>query len=183
MTARDTTAAVQRRIPPLDKVLYLVKERLLGIPVLYMSRQIVRTKTDYYRLLQAVRERDAWEEWVLYMLGAVEETARQGIETVRAIHSALLETKHRIRAKFRFYSQDLINNLFAHPYTKIQFVERDLGVSRLTATRYLDALAEGGFVQKQRIGRTNYYINTALYAILTGEWMQEVQAPEAPGEG
>lgn len=158
-------------------VLYLVKEGLLEIPVLYMSRHIVRTKTDYYRLLQDVRERDAWEEWVLYMLTAVEETAREGIQTVTAIRTALLDTKRRIRERYKFYSQDLINNLFAHPYTKIAFVERDLGVSRLTATKYLDALADGGFVRKQKIGRTNYYINAALYGILTGESMQ---APVTP---
>jgi Fic family protein len=153
-------------------VLYLVKEGLLDIPVLYVSRHIIRTKTDYYRLLQAVRDEDAWEEWVLYMLTAVEETAREGIATVIAIRSALLDTKRKIRDRYRFYSQDLINNLFSHPYTKIQFVERDLGVSRLTATKYLDALVEGGFLAKERRGRSNFYVNLALYAILTGERMQ-----------
>src|SRR5262249_36746046 len=99
-------------------VLYLVKQRLLEIPVLYLSRHIVKTKADYYRLLQDVRARDAWEEWVIYMLTAVEETARQGIETVRSIKEALLDVKHRIRKCYKFYSQDLINNLFTHPYTK-----------------------------------------------------------------
>ena len=148
-------------------VLYLVKHGLLDIPVLYMSRHIVRTKSDYYRLLQTVRDEDAWEEWVVYLLTAVEETARQGIETVVAIRTALFDTKHRIRDAFRFYSQDLINNLFTHPYTKIQFVERDLNVSRITATKYLDALAEAGFLEKRKIGRSNYYMNVALTEILT----------------
>lgn len=154
-------------------VLYLVKERLLDIPVLYLSRHIVRNKADYYRLLQAVRERDAWEEWVLYMLAAIESTAHDTIETIHAIKTALMDAKHHIRAQYKFYSQDLINNLFTHPYTKIEFIERDLKVSRLTATKYLDALAKGGFVQKQKIGRTNYYINLALYAILTRESLRE----------
>ena len=150
-------------------VLYLVKHGLLDIPVLYMSRHIVRTKSDYYRLLQTVRDEDAWEEWVDYLLTAVEETARQGIETVVAIRNALFDTKHRIRDAFRFYSQDLINNLFTHPYTKIQLVERDLNVSRITATKYLDALAEAGFLEKRKIGRSNYYMNVALTEILTRE--------------
>jgi Fic family protein len=132
----------------------------------------VRTKAEYYRLLQAVRDEDAWEEWVLYILTAVEHTAREAIATIRAIRTALLDYKHRIRAGYRFYSQDLINNLFTHPYTKIQFVEHDLKVSRLTATKYLDALAEGGFVLKRKVGRSNYYINVALNAILTGEPLQ-----------
>jgi Fic family protein len=156
-------------------VLYLVKEGLLDIPVLYMSRHIVRTKSDYYRLLQGVRENGVWEEWVLYMLAAVEQTAAEGIDTIQAIKTLLLDVKHRIRAQYRFYSQDLINNLFSHPYTKIEFIQRDLNVSRLTATRYLDTLAGGGFLRKHKVGRSNYYINERLYDILTGEAMRAVE--------
>ncbi|HXC25613.1 MAG TPA: Fic family protein [Gemmatimonadaceae bacterium] len=153
-------------------VLYLVKERLLDIPVLYLSRYIVRTKVDYYQLLQDVHDHDAWEAWVLYMITAVEETARASVTTVQAIKTALLDTKHRIRAKYKFYSQDLINTLFTHPYTKIQFVERDLNISRLTATKYLDELAADGLLRKQKVGRSNYYVNLTLNAILTGDTMQ-----------
>jgi Fic family protein len=138
----------------------------LDVPVLYLSSHIVRTKADYYRLLQTVRENDTWEDWVLYMLDAVEQTAGQTITTIHAIKTALFDYKHRIRAGYKFYSQDLINNLFTHPYTKIEFVQRDLKVSRLTATKYMDALADGGFVQKHKVGRSNYYINVALNAIL-----------------
>lgn len=152
-------------------VLYLVKQGLLDIPVLYLSRHIVRTKSNYYRLLQTVRERDDWEEWVLYILDAVEQTAGETIATIAAIKTALMDYKHRIRAEYKFYSQDLINNLFTHPYTKIEFIERDLKVSRLTATKYLDALSAGGFVEKRKVGRTNYYINLALTPILTGPAM------------
>jgi Fic family protein len=152
-------------------VLYLVNKGLLDAPVLYLSRAIVRNKPDYYRLLQSVREQaDAagvWQQWVLYMLQGVEQTAAQTIGTVTDIKAALLDYKHRIRAGFKFYSQDLINNLFMHPYTKIEFVERDLGVSRLTATKYLEALAAGGFVRKIKSGRSNYYVNQALNTILT----------------
>lgn len=149
-------------------VLYLVKEGLLDIPVLYLSRHIVRTKTDYYRLLQAVREKDAWEEWVIYVLTAVELTAAETVATIQAIRQLLLKLKHEIRSKYKFYSQDLLNNLFAHPYTKIEFIQRDLGVSRLTAAKYLDALVEGKLLQKRKLGRSNYYINAPLFKILLG---------------
>ena len=154
-------------------VLYLVKQRLLHIPVLYLSRYIVRTKGEYYRLLQTVRDEDTWEAWVLYMLAAVEDTARQGIATIQAIKDALLQVKHDIRRRHKFYSQDLINNLFLHPYTKIDFLKDDLGVTRLTATRYLDALVADGTLDKRKIGRSNYYINRRLCAILTGAAMTE----------
>ena len=147
-------------------ILYLVQQGLLDIPILYLSRHLVRTKSEYYRFLQGVRDHGDWEKWILYMLTAVGETARETLLTVSAIQSALLDYKHRIRASCKFYSQDLINTLFTHPYTKIEFMEQDLGVSRLTASKYLDALTAGGFLEKRRLGRANYFINTALYKIL-----------------
>jgi Fic family protein len=140
---------------------------LLDIPVLYLSRYIVRHKSDYYRLLQNVRDEEAWEEWILFMLEAVESTSRQTIKMIQSIRASLLEYKHRIRSQHKFYSQDLINNLFYHPYTKIDFLMRDLNIGRITATKYLDALTEDGLLQKEKIGRSNFYINTALYSILT----------------
>lgn len=149
-------------------VLYLVKEGLLDIPVLYLSRHVVRTKDDYYRRLQAVRDADAWEDWVLYMLEAVAVTATETVATIQAIKRLLQETKQRVRSGYRFYSQDLINNLFNHPYTRVEFLQRDLGVTRLTATRYLDALARDGVLEKTRVGRNNYYINRPLFALLSG---------------
>jgi len=165
-------------------VLYLMQKGLLDSPILYLSRHIVRTKPDYYRLLQAVREQqdapEVWQEWALYMLTAVELTAQQTIGTVTDIKAALLDYKHRIREGFKFYSQDLINNLFAHPYTKIEFIERDLNVSRLTATKYLDALTAAGFVKKMKVGRSNYYINSVLNSILTRAELTEGAEDGAP---
>ena len=150
-------------------VLYLVKEGLLDIPVLYLSQFIVRNKRMYYDLLQRVRIDDVWEDWVLYMLEAVEVTAGRTLQTVQEVKAALMDYKHRIREQHKFYSQDLINNLFSHPYTKIEFLQRDLQVSRMTATRYLDALAETGFLAKQKVGRSNYYVNLALNKILLNQ--------------
>jgi Fic family protein len=158
-------------------VLYLVLRGLLDIPVLYLSRHVVRTKGDYYRLLQGVRDAESWEAWVLYMLGAVERTAGETIRTIDAIRNALLDYKHRIRDRHRFYSQDLVNNLFRHPYTRIEYVMSDLGVSRLTATKYLDALAADGLLQKQRVGRSNYYVNAALAGTLA-----RTEQSQEPGE-
>lgn len=147
-------------------VLYLVLKGLLDIPVLYLSRHIVQTKSEYYQLLQDVRDSDAWNEWILYMLTGIEQTSQQTIDMVHQISAALMDYKHRIRNEFRFYSQDLINNLFYHPYTRIEFLQNDLKVSRLTATKYLDCLADAGFLHKQKIGRHSYYVNKALFTIL-----------------
>lgn len=144
-------------------ILYLVANGLLNLPVLYLSRYIIQNKGDYYRLLQEVRTKQAWEQWVLFMLEGIATTSRQTIQLITRIRDIMLDYKHRIREQFpSFYSQDLLNNLFRHPYTKISFLQRDLDVSRLTATRYLEKLVDAGFLEKHRHGRTNYYINTPL---------------------
>lgn len=148
-------------------ILYLVKEGLLETPVLYLSRYINQNKADYYRLLQKVRTDSAWEEWVFYILDGVEQMAGQTTRLVHRMRDLMLEHKVRIRGELpRIYSQDLLNNIFSHPYSKISFVERDLGVSRITATRYLDELARIGIMRKVRLGRDNYYMNTALLDLL-----------------
>ena len=102
------------------------------------------------------------------MLTAIDVTAAETVNTIQSIRTLLMKTKQRIRADYKFYSQDLLNNLFSHPYTKIEFVQRDLDVSRLTATKYLDALVAGGILRKRKIGRNNYYVNAPLFRILTG---------------
>jgi len=149
-------------------VLYLLKENLLNSPILYLSRAIIRSKQDYYRLLQQVRDEDSWEDWVLYMLTAVEWSATDTLRIVQAIKYKLSEYKHAIRKNYKFYSQDLINLLFANPYSKIESVERSLNISRKTAANYLNRLTEDGFLQKHKLWRDSYYINTALFDILTG---------------
>lgn len=144
-------------------ILYLVNKDLLRLPILYLSRYIIRTKSDYYRLLQRVRDHEDWEAWVLYMLDGVEKTARESIDTVNRIKTLMQDYKRRIRDQFpKMYSQDLLNNLFRHPYTKIEFLMTDLQVGRITATRYLDRLSEAGFLEKQKVGRSNYYLNPPL---------------------
>lgn len=147
-------------------ILYLVAQGLLDIPVLYLSRYITRTKADYYHLLQDVREKENWEEWLLYILHGIETTARQTIWIVQSIRENMMTYKHRIRQELpKIYSQDLLNNLFRHPYTKISALQNDLQVSRITATKYLSQLSEHGFLRKEKIGRYNYYINEPLLKI------------------
>jgi Fic family protein len=148
-------------------ILYLVKEGLLDLPILYLSRFINQNKSDYYRLLQKVRTDNAWEEWVLYMLDGVEQTSLQTIKIIEGIKNQMKSHKERIRTELpKIYSQDLLNNLFRHPYTKIDFVMEETRVSRKTAAKYLDALDKLGIVSKQKICKDNYYINTDLFALL-----------------
>ena len=147
-------------------VLFLVQHGLLDIPVLYLSRYIVQHKTEYYRLLQQVRDTAQWEPWLLYMLQAVEETARGTLQTIARIKTVLFRYKNHIRDHLPFYSQDLINSLFLHPYTRIDYFMADIGVSRPTAQRYLARLVEEKLLVSKRVGRSHYYINVGLTEVL-----------------
>jgi Fic family protein len=149
-------------------ILYLVKQDLLNIPILYVSRYINQHKNDYYRLLQKVRNEGAWHEWILFMLEAIEQTSLQTLRVVQQIKDLMLKHKRTMRENLpKIYSQDLLNNIFKHPYTKIEFVINELNVSRPTATRYLDSLAEIGLLDKQKPGRESYYVNKELVTILS----------------
>lgn len=164
-------------------VLYLIVNNLLDLPILYLSRYITRNKQEYYRLLQAIRESsnapEQWEQWVLYILRGIEETAGETIRLIKEISQMMKDYKHRLRDNLKSaYSHDLLNCLFFSPYTKVEHVSSRLNISRPTATKYLDNITELGLLTKTKIWRQNYYINTNLVAILAhGE-----PAPLAPGE-
>lgn len=158
------------RIGRILNVLYLTRVSLLDIPTLYLSRGITQTKSDYYKLLQHVREEDgsaeAWERWIIYMLDSISSTAKTTIELIEGLRNLMSDYKKRIRHDMpNIYTQDLLNNLFRHPYTRIEFLQKDLGITRQTAAKYLDSLAASGFLHKQHAGRNNYYINTPLVSL------------------
>jgi Fic family protein len=148
-------------------ILYLILEQLQTLPILYLSSYIIKHKSDYYRLLQEVRERDNWEAWLIFIIKGVEETSKETIGLILAIKNLMSEYKIRLRTNYKFYSQDLLNNLFKHPYTKIEFVVNDLKVSRITAANYLNKLAEDGLLIKEKLGTGNYYINKPLFDLLS----------------
>lgn len=148
-------------------ILYLILEKLQNLPILYLSKSIIENKSDYYRLLQQLRDDKNWEEWLLFMIQGVERTSRETIELIIQIRELMMNFKHRLRNNYKFYSQDLLNNLFKHPYTKIEFLVADLKISRITAANYLNKLAEDGLLKKERIGTGNYYINEQLFKLLS----------------
>lgn len=149
-------------------VLYLVMSDMLDLPILYLSRYITRNKGEYYRLIQAIRDNDGnnqkeWEEWILFILKGVEETAEDTIRLVKGIGDLMNKFKNILRPEFgNRYKHELLNNLFFHPYTKIEFVQRDMIVERKTAAKYLEKIVEIGLLKKIKIWNTNYYVNTEL---------------------
>lgn len=149
-------------------VLYLVTSGLLDLPILYLSRYITHHKATYYQLIQNIRDKNInnskeWENWILYILKGVEETAVETIRLVKGISKLMNDYKAVLRPLFgKQYKHELINNLFFHPYTKIEFMERDLMLNRKTVAKYLDVIVDSGLLRKEKIGRENYYINIQL---------------------
>ena len=149
-------------------LLFLVEQELLEHPVLYLSRAIIRKKADYYRLLLAVTTRAAWESWILYMLRAVEETARWTTERIRAIRQLMHETEEYVRAEaYGAYSRELVELLFVQPYCRIKNVVEAELAGRQTAAVYLKLLAGAGVLEEVKVGRDKLFINPRLMRLLT----------------
>jgi Fic family protein len=148
-------------------ILYLIQEKLQDLPILYLSSYIIKNKSDYYRLLQEVRTKNNWEEWLLFIIKAVDQTSRETIDLIIKIRELMMNYKRILRDNYKFYSQDLLNNLFKHPYTKIEFIQLDLNVSRITAANYLNQLADDKLLTKKKLGTANYYINDPLFKLLS----------------
>ena len=152
-------------------ILYLVINELLDLPILYLSRFITHNKGEYYRLLQAVRDcgvdnAKEWEEWILFILKGVEETSIETTAMIKAISKMMADYKAVLKPLFgTTYKHELLNNLFFHPYTKIEFVCHDMGVQRKTGAKYLDMIVAAGLLNKIKIGRENYYINERLFEL------------------
>lgn len=156
-------------------ILYLISNDLIDLPILYLSRYINHNKADYYRLIQAVRDNAPdnetdWEKWIIFMLKGIEITAMETVVLVQKIKQLMQEYKVKMRNLFGTkYNHELLNNLFRHPYTKIEYIMKDLGVTRLTASKYLDEMVFENLVNKIKIGKSNYYINQQLVELFINQ--------------
>jgi Fic family protein len=150
-------------------ILYLVDRRLLDLPVLYLSRFIIRRRGDYYRLLLEVTSKDAWEPWVLYMLEGVEATSSWTRRRIIAIRDLMAHTAERVRSEAaRIYSHELVETIFIQPYCRIGNVV-DAGIAkRQTASEYLKKLCAIGILEERTAGREKLFVNTALLDLLKG---------------
>lgn len=148
-------------------VLYLVLKGLLESPILYLSSFIIRNKPAYYRLLQEVRTHDNWEEWILYILTGIEQTAAETLFLIRKINQEAEAMSAEIQARLpKIYSQELMSLLFYEFYTKTHYIEKGLAVTRKTAVSYLSALEREGFLSSERIGKERIYLNRRLYELV-----------------
>jgi len=149
-------------------VLYLVYKDLLNLPILYISEYIIQNKDKYYELLAKLHQQQSWEEYILFMLEAVEETSIKTIRTIEDIKALMDKQAEIIQKKLpKIYSKELVELLFMNPYTKIEFLEKHLGVTRQTASKYLKQLSLTGLLEEQKIGKGKYYINKEFVEVLS----------------
>jgi Fic family protein len=148
-------------------ILYLVDQKLLDLPILYLSRYINEHRADYYRLLLGVTTSGAWEAWILFMLAAIEETSQWTTDKIRSIKSLMSDTIAYVSASSpKIYSRELVETLFTQPYCRIgDLVEAGLG-NRVTASKYLHELAQSGVLRERKEGRENLYLNVRFLELL-----------------
>ena len=151
-------------------ILYLVLNKLIDSPILYLSKYINKTKQEYYKLFNEVRNNNNYEEWILYILKGIEITSKETITLIEKIQDEMKTFKEEFRTKLhKIYSKELLESLFYEVYTKIAYIEKACGVTRLTATSYLNQLEEIGLLESEKIGREKIYKNLRLIKLLSDE--------------
>lgn len=150
--------------------LFLIQEDLLTLPILYLSRYIIRHKNDYYGLLIDVTRNEAWEPWLLFMLEAVRETSNWTLAKIQAIRTLADDTADRIRGELpKIYSRELVDVVFEQPYCRINNLVQAGVARRQTASRYLKLLVAMGLLEEKSSGRDKLYVHTRLLALLANE--------------
>ena len=148
--------------------LFIVQEGLLTLPILYLSRYLIKHKADYYRLLLGVTTKSAWEPWVLFVLKGIEETGVWTNEKIASIRGLLDHTASFVRAELpKVYSWDLVLLAFERPICRISDIVEAGIAERQTASRYLKELARIGVLLEQGMGREKFFVHTKLMTLLT----------------
>ncbi len=149
-------------------VLYLVLNNLLDSPILYLSNYINKNKDTYYKLFTEFRENDNYEDWIIYILNGIEETAKNTIELIKQIQNEMKTYQEEFMTKLpKIYSNELLDALFYEVYTKITYIEEKCGVTRQTAATYLNNLVDAGLLEFEKVGRESIYKNTRLINLLS----------------
>lgn len=148
-------------------VLYLVLSGLLDSPILYLSNYINKNKSDYYRLFNEFREKNNYEDWIIYILKGIQETSKNTIDLIKMIQEEMELYRNKFREELpKVYSDELLDALFFEVYTKINYIELKCGVTRQTAASYLNQLVDKGLLDYEKVGRESIYKNTRLISLL-----------------
>lgn len=151
-------------------VLFLVERGLLTLPILHLSRYLVATKADYYRLLLKVTREDEWEDWIVYILQGIEQVAGWTCARIVAVKELMDQTASYVKARLpRIYSHELMQVIFEQPFCRIaSLVERDIA-KRQTASVYLQQLVDIGVLDEQKVGREKLFAHPRLIALMSSD--------------
>ena len=159
-------------------ILWLVQEKLLNRPVLFLSKYFLNHREEYYNGLRDVTLHGEWEKWILYILDAVEQTARNTAELIDRIITACKSCKNELQTYFpKIYSLDLVETIFSSPYFRMEnYLQKNSTISRQTASKYLHLLCEpykrtdnatAQILKVYRQGRENIFFNQMMLDILS----------------
>ena len=147
-------------------ILYLVLKEMLDTPILYLSKYIINNKKEYYNLFQSTRNTNNFEDWIIYILKGIEQTAGETVNIINKIRDEMYLMKQELRSKTKIYSKELLEALFYEFYTKIPYIAKILNVSEKTAQKYLDMLVDLNFLTSEKVGRERIYRNERLFQII-----------------
>lgn len=149
-------------------ILYLLQQKLLDLPVIYLSRHIIENKNDYYLLIRTVTEKNEWIPWIIYLLKAISFTAGDTVDKITEIKNLLESTLIDMKQKLpgRIYSKELIELLFTQPYCKVEFVVNAGIAKRQTAAEYLKQIEKTGLLKSKKVGKEVLYLNLPLFELL-----------------
>ena len=147
-------------------ILYLVLKEMLDTPILYLSKYIINNKKEYYNLFQSTRNTNNFEDWIIYILKGIEQTAGETVNIINKIRDEMYLMKQELRSKTKIYSKELLEALFYEFYTKIPYIAKILNVSEKTAQKYLDMLVDLSFLTSEKVGRERIYKNERLFQII-----------------
>ena len=151
-------------------ILFLIQAELLTLPILYLSRHIIAHKADYYRLLLDTTRTGNLEPWVIFMLQAVEETAKWTTAKIAAIRTLVDHTTAHVRERLpKIYSRVLVDVIFEQPYCRIgNLVEKNIA-QRQSASRYLKELSAIGVLREVQAGKEKLFIHPKLMQLLADD--------------
>ena len=151
-------------------ILFLVEQGLLDTPILYLSRHIIQHKSDYYRFLMNVTHKQAWGDWIMFMLNGVEETCTWTTDKIKAIRELMQHTSQYVQQQLpKTYSWELVEALFKQPYCRINNLVSTGVAKRQTASVYLKQLCDIGVLKEFKSGRETLFIHPKYLELLTGE--------------
>ena len=151
-------------------VVYLIQSGLLDLPTLYLSRHILKTRGEYYSKLGRVTSHGEWENWIVYMLTAVETTSNWTSKKIGSIRGLLNETTDYVRAELpKIYSRDLMDAIFIQPYCRIAtLVDRGIA-KRQAASTYLKELVRIGVLLEGRAGKEKIFLHKKYFDLLSAD--------------